>query len=131
MLPSFHDDYLVSYAVDCSARKITLCIQNAFGQEPTRTVVFTGVEGYRLENDAFGNIIFALEEVPVGGLLAKIGPEVAESHRVAGAMGAWAADLASAAEKLGSNGIRGFVLTSTLGLSGWVLATTVTVTSDR
>ncbi|MCU1273345.1 MAG: hypothetical protein JWO48_776 [Bryobacterales bacterium] len=66
MLPLFHDDYLVGYEVDCEGRQIKLHIKPAASvAEPAgvSTVVFTGVEGYNFENDAFGNIIFALEAV--------------------------------------------------------------------
>jgi hypothetical protein len=34
----------------------------------------------------------------------------------------WAADLASAAELLAEKGTQGFVLSSSYGLSGWILA---------
>ena len=58
MLPSLHDNYLVSYEVSCEARQIKL-----FARRPTdgktdngRIIVFSGVEGYAFQNDAFGNI---------------------------------------------------------------------------
>jgi len=64
MLPSFHDDYVVGYEVDCEGRQIKLHIKPCAPvpeQAGVSTVVFTGVEGYHFEDDAFGNIIFALE----------------------------------------------------------------------
>jgi hypothetical protein len=128
MLPSLHDDFLVSYEVNCEARQIKLCAKRdarlpAIKEEQTRrTMVFNGVEGYQFENDASGNIIFSLEEIPVEQLLAKYGARIAESYCLAGAPSSWAADLASATQALAVKGIRGFVLSSSYGLSGWVLA---------
>ena len=128
MLPSLHDDFLVSYEVNCETRQIKLCVKRdprlpAINEEQTsRTIVFNGVEGYQFENDAFGNIIFSLEEVPVEQLLAEYDSRIAESYRLAGAPGSWAADLASATQALTAKGIRGFILSSSYGLSGWVLA---------
>jgi len=128
MLPSLHDDFLVSYEVNCEARQIKLHAKRdprlpVVNEEQTsRTIVFNGIEGYQFENDAFGNIIFSLEEVPVEQLLTKYSSQIAESYRLAGAPGSWAADLASATGALTAKGIRGFILSSSYGLSGWVLA---------
>jgi hypothetical protein len=124
MLPSLHDDYLVSYEVSCEARQIKLLARRPTAG-PTgnnRTITFSGVEGYNFQNDAFGNIIFSLEEVPLERLLSEFRSQIAESYRLAGAPGPWAGDLASAAQVLAVKGVRGFILSSSYGLSGWVLA---------
>lgn len=122
-LPSLHDDVLVSYEVNCEARQIRLRSRTtAMAEGQLREIVFTGVEGYHLENDAFGNIIFALEVISVEQLVSTYAPQIMESYRIAGAPGPWAADLSCAAEELTSRGLKGFVLSSSYGLSGWVLA---------
>ncbi|MEH2514605.1 hypothetical protein V1279_000178 [Bradyrhizobium sp. AZCC 1610] len=127
MLPSLHDDFLVAYEVNCEARQIKL-----YAKPDTRaprnekwttcTIVFNGVEGYQFEHDAFGNIIYSLDAVPVEQLLTEFGSQIAESYRMGGAPGPWAADLASAGQMLVAMGVRGFILSSSYGLSGWVLA---------
>jgi hypothetical protein len=125
MLPSLHDNYLIAYEVNCEERQIKLSVRRAAdGEEPPtrRAILFNGVEGYRFENDAFGNIIHSLEAVPVERLLSTYGSEIRESHRLAGAPGPWAADLTSAVRVLTAKGINGFILTSSYGLSGWILA---------
>src|SRR5262245_2643088 len=124
MLPSLHDNYLVAYEVNCGARQIKLLARRPSSKEKggDRTVIFHEVEGYAFQNDAFGNIVLSLEEVPVSQLLSQFGAQIADSYRQAGAPGPWAADLASAAEVLGGKGVRGFILQSSYGLSGWVLA---------
>src|SRR5262245_34227496 len=124
MLPSLHDDYLVAYEVNCEARQIKLLARHPawkkLDSEPT--IIFDGVEGYDFRDDAFGNIIFSLDAVSVERILAEFGAQIAESYRLAGAPGPWAADLASAAQVLGSKGVRGFILSSSMGPFRWVLA---------
>jgi hypothetical protein len=133
MLPSFHDDFIVSYEVNCEARQIKLYTKRdprappTSGEQPIRVIVFTGVEGYQFENDNFGNIIFSLEAIPVAQLLTRYGPRIAESYRMAGDPGSWAANLESAPQLLMAMGIQAFNLSSSYGLSGWVLAKEVLV----
>jgi hypothetical protein len=128
VLPSLHDDFLVAYEVNCETRRIKLHAKRdprlpaLNGEQTTRTIVFCGVEGYQFENDAFGNIIYSLEPIPIGQLLATCRSRIEESYRMAGAPGPWAADLTSAAEILAARGVRGFILSSSYGLSGWILA---------
>jgi hypothetical protein len=122
MLPSLHDWYLVSYGVRCEARQITLVARTWEKAGSIRTIAFSGVEGYVFRNDGLGNIIFALEEIPVEQLLSQFSAQIAESYRLAGAPGPWAGDLGSAAQVLAAKGVRGFILSSSYGLSGWVLA---------
>jgi hypothetical protein len=128
MLPSLHDDFLISYEVNCETRQIKLHAKRdprvPAGNEERmdHTIVFNGVEGYQFENDAFGNIIFSLDAVPVARILATYGSRIAESYRMAGAPDSWAADLESATEALTAKGVQGFILSSSYGLSGWVLA---------
>ena len=80
MLPSLHDDFLVSYEVSCETRQIKVRAKRDPRLPPARNeertdhvIVFNGVEGYQFENDAFGNIIFSLELIPVAQLLATYG----------------------------------------------------------
>ncbi|QQO22456.1 hypothetical protein JJB98_22245 [Bradyrhizobium diazoefficiens] len=134
MLPSLHDYFLISYEVHCEARRITLRTRPDTRPHPgispslDRVVLFDGVEGYHFEGDAFGNIIFSLTEVPVEKLLLDHQTEINDSYRMSGAPGPWAADLSSAGAMLGAKGIRGFELSSSYGLSGWLLAKQVEVT---
>ena len=126
MLPSFHDDYLVGYEVNCVGRQIKLYIKPpawAAERAGVSTVVFTGVEGYSFENDAFGNIIFALEAVTMAAFVSENRGELAESYRISGAPGKWASDIDAAPRVLSELGVQAYVLSSSRGLSGWVLAT--------
>jgi hypothetical protein len=128
MLPSLHDDFLVSYEVNCETRQIKLCAKRdpgvpaQNGERERHTIVFNGVEGYQFENDNFSNVIFSLEAVPVERILAIYGSQIAASYNMAGSPNSWAADLASAPQMLAAEGTQGFILSSSYGLSGWILA---------
>jgi hypothetical protein len=67
MTPSIHDNLLISYEVQCEKQIITLRTEYRREDKPTEftNVVLSGVQGYHFENDAFGNIIFDVAEVPV------------------------------------------------------------------
>ncbi|MDB0568711.1 hypothetical protein ACYT84_22400 [Ralstonia solanacearum] len=128
MLPSLHDCYLASYEVRCSERIIV--VRAEYGGDSRSgagiNLAFAGVQAYRFEGDAFGNIILDLEEVPLQGLLEEQWAGIAESYRMSGAPGPWAAKLSSAAPYLRELDAKGFVLSSSYGLSGWVIAKDVT-----
>lgn len=113
-LPSFHDDYVVGYEVNAEARRIVPKIKAA-------QVVFNEVAGYCFVNDALGNIVYALEQLTPGDVITEFQEQITESFRQSGAPGAWAADLAAARRKFEEQGINGFVLSSSFGMSGWVL----------
>ena len=110
MALSVHDNLLVSYEVQCDARTILLRTEHRVKNEPTEfvNVMFKGVEGYRFENDAFGNIVFDIETVALDQVLKEHNQEISESYRMAGA-------------------IRAFILSSSHGLSGWVLAREISI----
>ena len=124
MALSIHDNLLISYEVHCEARTIILHTEYRLKNEPTKftDAIFKGVQGYRFENDAFGNIIFGLETVPVEKFLTEYGAEISGSYRVAGTPGPCAANLETASGYLREQEIQSFILSSSYGLSGWVLA---------
>jgi hypothetical protein len=129
MVPSVHDNELISYEVQCEARTIIVRTEFRVKDKPREftNVIFSGVQGYHFENDAFGNIIFGFETVPVEQFLTEYASEISESYRMAGAPGPWAANLETASAYLRELGIQGFILSSSCGLDGWVLAQEMSV----
>ncbi|HEY3740574.1 MAG TPA: hypothetical protein VGL53_12055 [Bryobacteraceae bacterium] len=83
--------------------------------------MFTGVEGYHFEADAFGNIVLDLTSVPIARFLSDFGDDLSKWSRF-GALGIWASDLDTASTFLEEHGTQAFVLAASLGLSGWILA---------
>lgn len=119
-----HDNLLISYEVQCETRLITLRTEFRAENEPTEftNIVFKGVQGYSFENDAFDNIIFDVQTIPMELFLREYGAEISESYHMAGSPGPWAENLGTASEYLQKQGIQGFILSSSYGLSGWILA---------
>jgi hypothetical protein len=129
MAVSVHDNVLVSYEVQCEGRRIVLHTEFREVKPPERVdVVFVGVEGYHFEDDAFGNIVFGVETVPLEDLVARHRTEIEAAHRNTG--WPWAADLEAAPGLLRAMGVRGFELSASLGLSGWVLARTAVIVPE-
>ncbi len=128
MTLSVHDNLLISYEVHCEKRTITLRTEFRDREPPEFTnLVFEQVEGYDFENDALGNnIIFDVSDVPAEQFLKDYGAELSELHRVTGSP-IWAAELGSAPEHLSERGIKPFILSSSLGLSGWILAKKISI----
>lgn len=122
-----HDSYLVSYDVHCGRREI--CLHAEYprdGQGPIRTDIrFAGVEAYHLEYDAFGNIIFEIEPVSSAELYRTHRPYIEQAHYLCGAPGPWAASESDALAHLAKHKILGFVLDSSYGMRGWILARSI------
>lgn len=82
MLPSLHDYFLISYEVQCEARRITLRARPDTRPDPAPDqasdciIMFEGVEGYHFWDDAFGNIIFSLTEILIDKVLLDYGSEI-------------------------------------------------------
>jgi hypothetical protein len=131
MALSIHDNRLVSYEVQCEARTILLRTEYRVKNQSTEfiNVIFRGLEGYRFENDAFGNIILGLETVALEQFLAEYGAEISKAYNAAGSPGPWAANLETASRYLRENAIEGFILSSSFGLSGWILAREMSIFS--
>lgn len=132
MTLSVHDNLLVSYEVRCEERTIILHTEYRVDDKPTEftKVVFEGVRAYHLQNDAFGNIIFDLSEIPVEQFLNRYGTEMSELARMTGSLGKWVEALDSAPTYLREQEIKGFELSASLGLSGWILAKGMSVSSS-
>ncbi len=75
-LPSLHDNFLVSYEVNCETRQIKLQAKRdpgvpaGNGERTNHTIGFNDVEEYQFENNNFVNISFSLAAVPIEQILA-------------------------------------------------------------
>jgi hypothetical protein len=132
MTVSIHDNQIISYEVHCENRTITLRTEYREENKPTEftNVLFEGVQGYHFENDAFGNLIFDVTNFPAEEFLKEYGTEISDLRRKNGRP-TWAEDLITVPRYMRENGIRAFILSSSLGLSGWVLAKETSILSAR
>jgi hypothetical protein len=69
--------------------------------------------------------------MPLEQFLAEHGTEISESYKMGGAPGTWARDFETALEYLRQQGIQAFDLSSSYGLSGWVLARDFSIFSPQ
>ena len=88
---------------------------------------FDGVEGYHFKHDAFGNIISALEAIDLGHFMPEHGAEITDGFRTDGAVGSWGVNASTAAESLTHMGIQAIHFYSSIGIDGWILAKSISV----
>ncbi|MEZ5897877.1 MAG: hypothetical protein R3D51_00130 [Hyphomicrobiaceae bacterium] len=124
MLPTLHDHLLIGYEVDCLNRTITLHTQQPHWESAPngQTIKFQGVLGYHFKNDAFSNIIMSIETPKVEDFIQCYASEMSAAFKEAGALDNWALSKEAAAIALIDANMIAVVITSTMGLSGWVLA---------
>ena len=123
MATSIHDHHVLELAVAAVERTIRL--RSAY---PERTgpnftdVVFEDVEGYVFRGDALGTILFDIESVDATTLYREHAVEMQSVYTNNGGHGAWARSEASAEAFLVGGHIRGYRLSSSIGLQGAVWA---------
>jgi hypothetical protein len=124
MARSLHDNFLVGYEVKSESREIYLHTEWRDRGEPfERTIVFfSGVEAYDFRDDCLGNIIFDLEEVTAESIIIPKLVEIQERNRISGWPRFWQNSQTEALNYLKTRATRGFELSSSYGMSGWVLA---------
>lgn len=119
---SVHDNLLLSYTVSSERREIRL--ETVFKEtEPLeRTdIVFTGVLAYHFLNDSFGTILFDVSEISVESIYEEYEALFEEGRRY-GWPRAWSESRQADLAYLSAQGIKGYYLSSAIGMTGWVLA---------
>jgi len=124
MIKSVHDNFIVSYEVKCEGREIRMETEYRDRGDPFErtTIVFGSVEAYDFKHDCLGNIIFDLEEVTAESILEARLADFQEGHRLSGWPRFWRHSLDEVRRYLSENGVRGYELSTSYGMSGWVLA---------
>jgi len=130
---SVHDNYLLGYEVRHTVREIRLRTEFRHSDPPERTdVVFAGVVAYGFKHDALylGTILFDVEEVDPISIWQECAEEFAEGLRY-GWPGDWASSPEAAASFFEANRVRGFGVSSSCGLTGWVLAASMRIEAGQ
>ncbi len=135
---SWHDFHIVGYSVDGKQGELTFDLVWPYGldlEKQSASFRFSGVECYFLEHDLGGNIVFAFSDRPLRAFLEEWASRFEVTSKSDGWPRFWRPkpiprqtfeeDLESALSLLISKGIRCTELSSSYGLSGWVLATSV------
>ena len=119
---SVHDNFLVSYEVLCGQREIRLHTEFRDRQPTERTdVIFRGVEAYHFSQDNFQTIIFDITEGSAEDILAEDSARFEEGRRYCWP-GPWNDSDAALRKHLREREVRGFSLSSSFGMHGWILA---------
>jgi hypothetical protein len=120
---SIHDHHIRELAVDAAQRTIRLRTAYPDSRGPDfATVVFEDVQGYVFRGDALGTILFEIEPVDSVELYREHADEMQQVCAKTGGHAAWAENESSAAAFLSAEGIRGYRISSSIGLEGAVWA---------
>jgi hypothetical protein len=131
---SWHDFHLVGYAVDGKRAELSFQLEWPYETETDvrrARVTFSGLECYYFEHDLGENIMYGLNEVPLQEHLEQWTGRF-ETECKWGWPKFWRpvpypkrpveVELSDAVERLLAKGVKCFELTSSYGLSGWVMA---------
>jgi hypothetical protein len=121
---SIHDNTLYAYSVDCENRRLLLHTKFCLHQICEYTdVLFTQVVAHHFQDALPGNILFDIKESDLAALIHDNAALFTDGQRYG-----WPIDykgnLNTLIAELTKTNTRAFVVFSTLGLSGWVLAQT-------
>jgi hypothetical protein len=129
---SVHDNFLVSYEVFCETRKIVFHTEyrDKTGYLEKTDIDFSGYNCYYFENDSvLGTIIFDIEEIdPMIVFEENIDKFASGIHY--GWPGDWAESGESAKSFFDEKGLKAFAISSSCGLCGWIIATSIQIKSE-
>ena len=121
--PSVHDNVIYAYSVSCEER--VLILHTAFrDREPQELtdIVFHDVVAHHFEHVLEGNILFDVEDMEVAALVRDNTNVFADSWRYGWPAIEYRGDLDTLVRALQGAGIHAYAISSSYGLSGWVLA---------
>jgi hypothetical protein len=125
LMRSWHDYHLVGYSVAESGRKIAFEVTWPYETETDvrrANVVFSNVEGYFFEHDLGGNILYSISEESVHALLTQNASRFQDESKWGWPL-FWRDGVEKTLELLVEKNVKCFEISSSYGLSGWVLAT--------
>ena len=132
MFKGVHDSLLVGYSVSSESQRLVLSLHPHHGSAPSPfKVVFCGTVAHSFEAPLLPAILSAIDSVPAERLIAEQWQRIEHGQRANGWPGPWAVTLAAATQFVQSSNLQGFYITSSYGLSGWVLAKSAEVVAGE
>lgn len=120
---SIHDNELLKLSVDHSKREISLeTVFREPGAEERTNVLFKDVLAYQFKNDSFGTILFSIDDIDIAELLSENWQAIQDGSKESGWLVEFSENLENSARKLKELNYVGFQISSSIGLSGWVIA---------
>ena len=119
---SVHHNRLLCYAVNCEERRVTFHT-GFFDCEPHdyTEVVFSGVAAYHFEGDTFGTILFDISQTPLEEIYASY-REIFTRRKNYGWPLLQYEDEEDLICRLRAEGIRGYLISSSCGMDGFVMS---------
>lgn len=130
-VPSVHDNRILRYSVEADAKRIVF--ETEYGEGNHREfadVVFDDVLAYHFENDLFGTIIFDIDEVDIARLLDDNASRFEQGWRYGWPRG-WEKQQETLVGYVKRLGMRAFELSSSYGMTGWVIAREMTKVTNE
>jgi len=127
---SIHDNNVYSYCILCESRRIVLHTEYSFPRDGATEyidITFCDVMAHHFESVSQGNCLFGIDEVPVEKLIGDWA-ELFTRQKPFGWPAIQYNDPQELVTKLKQNGIKGYDISSSYGLTGWVLAGSMDVT---
>jgi hypothetical protein len=119
---SVHDNRLVAYTVNSPKEEISFSTVYEDGGKVEHTdIIFRGVIAYYFTQDDFQTIIFDIEEVDPAFIVNTHKALFEEGQRYGWPSG-WDSKKQSISEFISQKQVRGFEVSSSCGMQGWVLA---------
>lgn len=122
-MPSLHDNIILSYEVDLENERIRMCTRSSHDVPKNMDVLFSGVMAHAFDTPLHGSIILDLDEWDIEHFIP-YNRELLESGMGQG----WPVSYDSYDElqiRLIEEKYKYMVISSSYGLSGWVLAKNV------
>jgi hypothetical protein len=124
--PSVHDNNVYAYAVLAESRQIILHTEfNETSPAEYTDVLFSGVLAHHFECSLKSNILFDIDEVDLKAVLEEYAPLLQRLKNYGWPILAQYSDLQELERILREHGTHAYLLNSSLGLSGFVLASSV------
>jgi hypothetical protein len=124
---SWHDYHLTGYSVEGVKRQITFDVSWPYELSidiKRASIIFSEVQGYYFEHDLGGNILYSISEEFLETFLSK-NIERFEHEKKWGWPLFWCDSIEKTLDHLKGKNAKCFEISSSYGLSGWVLASKV------
>jgi len=124
-----HDSQVLAYSADSRSGEVLLHLREGNEGSPLFDLRFHGVVAHQFPYPLMPSWVYDLATVSADELLEREWTAIAEGFRLVGWPGHWADSLASAQAYCRQQGVTGYDLETSYGMTGWVLAKSVERTS--
>ena len=123
MFKGVHDSLLIAYSVNSESQELVLSMHPHHGTARSPfNVVFYGAVAHCFDAPLLPAILYDISAVSAERLITEEWPRIEPGHNANVWPGPWAVTLAAATQFAQSSNLQGFYISSSYGLSGWVLA---------